>query len=48
MYLITDDYGTHQTTWRWAEALQWLAACSSQARITNRLTGRVIATRAQA
>lgn len=45
MYLITDTYGTHQTAWTFAQALAWLSACSPQAFITNRFTGRVVAAR---
>lgn len=45
MYLITDSYGTNRTAWTWAEAQSWLAACSPQATITNRFTGRFIAGR---
>lgn len=45
MYRITDDYGTSQTCWTWAEAVLWLAACSPTAQITNRLTGKLIASR---
>lgn len=47
MYLITDDYGTRQTAWTWAQALEWLAACSPNAVIQNRFTGRVLASRVQ-
>jgi hypothetical protein len=47
MYLITDDYGTRQTAWTWAQALDWLRACSPTARVYSRITGRLIATRAQ-
>ena len=45
MYLITDSYGTRQTAWSWTNALSWLAACSPDARISNRFTGRLLATR---
>lgn len=45
MFKITDDYGTSKTTWTWAEALAWLAACSPRAEIRNRFTGRLLARR---
>ena len=45
MYRITDSYGTRQHAWTWCAALSWLAACSPEARIENRITGRVIAQR---
>ncbi len=47
MYRIVDDYGTRQVAWRWATALEWLAASSPCAAITNRFTGRVLAMRVQ-
>lgn len=45
MYRIIDSYGTNKACWTWCEALSWLAACSPDAVICNRFTGRVIATR---
>ena len=45
MYCIVDTYGTRQTAWRWAAALTWLAACSPNAAIYHRVTGRLIAHR---
>jgi hypothetical protein len=45
MYRITDDHGTNQVCWTWAEALEWTAACSTYAHISNRFTGRLLATR---
>lgn len=45
MYRITDTYGTDRTCWTWAEALQWLAACSPTAVVSNRFTGRILAAR---
>lgn len=45
MYRVVDSYGTNKTCWTWAEALSWLAACSPQARVCNRITGRVVAGR---
>lgn len=45
MYRITDSYGTNKTAWTRKEAFAWLAVCSPVARITNRITGRVIAAR---
>lgn len=45
MYLITDSYGTRQTAWTRSGALSWLAACSPDATITHRLTGKVVAVR---
>lgn len=45
MYLITDTYGTRQVAWRYATAVEWLAACSPRAEIRNRFTGRVLAWR---
>ncbi len=48
MYLITDTYGTRQTTWKWSQALQWLACCSKeQGTIYNRFTGKIVAVRKQ-
>lgn len=47
MYLITDSYGTRQTCWLWSTALSWLAACSPDAAIFNRVTGRMLASRSQ-
>ena len=47
MYLITDSYGTKQTAWTYRQALAWVAACSPEATIRNRFTGRTIATRVQ-
>lgn len=47
MYRITDDFGTNETCWTWAEALVWLACCSANATITHRLTGAFIASRTQ-
>lgn len=46
MYRVTCDFGTNQTTWKFSEALAWVAACGPNARITNRLTGRFVAGRA--
>jgi hypothetical protein len=48
MYRILDTYGTSQVAWTWREALAWLAACSPEARIVNRITGRTIAARSLA
>ncbi len=45
MYLITDNYGTRQVAWTWAEALSWLEAAAPVATIRNRFTLRVIARR---
>jgi len=45
MYLITDSYGTRQTCYTWRTALEWLAACSPDAAIFNRVTGRLLSTR---
>jgi hypothetical protein len=45
MYRITDSYGTNKTAWTRKEAFAWLAVCSPEAKITNRITGRVIAAR---
>lgn len=45
MYLVIDTYGTRRPAWTWRAALDWLAACSPDARIVNRLTGRVLAER---
>ena len=45
MYLVLDSYGTRQAAWSWASALQWLAACSPDAQIVSRVTGRVLAAR---
>lgn len=47
MYLITDSYGTRQVAWTFRQALSWVAACSPEAAIKNRFTGRTIATRVQ-
>jgi len=44
MFLITDTYGTRQRAWTRASALEWLAACSPEARVTN-IWGRVVAVR---
>jgi hypothetical protein len=45
MYVITDSYGTRKTAWTRAEAFAWLAACSPDAQITHRFTGRLLAAR---
>ena len=45
MYKVQDSYGTNKTAWTKREALSWLAACSPQAFITHRLTGKVVASR---
>jgi hypothetical protein len=45
MYLIQDDYGTRQTAWTMADAMDWLRFCSPHAWISNRLTGRVLRVR---
>lgn len=45
MYLITDSYGTRKVAWSRSEAIAWLAACSPDAVIRNRITGRVLAAR---
>lgn len=45
MYRITDDFGTDQTAWTWRAALEWVAACSGHVHISNRFTGRLLATR---
>ena len=45
MYRILDSYGTNQTAWRWAEALEWLAPAAPDAVIVHRLTGAFLATR---
>lgn len=45
MYLISDNYGTKQIAWTWAEALEWLAAAAPVATIRNRFTLRVVARR---
>jgi hypothetical protein len=47
MYRITDNYGTDRTAWTWTEALAWLACCSEYAHISNRFTGRLLASRHQ-
>jgi len=47
MYLITDTYGTRQVAWTFHQALIWVKACSPEASIKNRFTGRTIATRVQ-
>lgn len=47
MFLITDSYGTRKTAWTWAGALSWLAACSPDAAVFNRITGRLLVTRTQ-
>lgn len=44
MYLITDTYGTRQRAWTRTTALEWLAACSPEATVTD-IFGRVVATR---
>jgi len=44
MYLITDTYGTRQRAWTRTAALEWLAACSPEAQVTN-IFGRLVATR---
>jgi len=46
MYLITDDYGTHQRVWTKEDALDWLRYCGHRAVVTN-LWGRVVASRIQ-
>ena len=45
MYKILDSYGARKTARTWHEALAWLAACSPDAKIVGRFTGRLIATR---
>lgn len=45
MYRITDDHGTNRVCWTWAEAISWTAACSAYVHISNRFTGRLLATR---
>lgn len=44
-YIIMCDYGTRQTCWSWAEALQWLAACGPDAAVFR--FGRFVAGRLQ-
>lgn len=45
MYLIIDSYGTRQTCWTWAQALDWLRHCSPNAVVLHRLTKAPIAGR---
>lgn len=45
MYQIIDSYGTKKIAWTWDGALSWLAACSPEAYIINRLNSKVIACR---
>jgi hypothetical protein len=44
MYLITDSYGTRQRAWTRTVALEWLAACSPDARVHN-IWGQLVAIR---
>ena len=44
MYIITDNYGTHQRAWTRTAALEWLAACAPEATVRN-IWGRVVAAR---
>ena len=45
MYLITDDYGTYRTCWRWSTALDYLSAASPDAAVFNYFTGRLLVVR---
>ena len=45
MYLITDDYGTYQTCWRWSTVLVWLSCASPDAAVFNYFTGRLLVVR---
>ena len=46
MFYVTDSYGTSRLAWTRRTALEWLAACSPDAKVTN-LWGRVVAARSQ-
>lgn len=43
-YAVIDCFGTYQLCYTTAEALEWLPACSANARIINR-RGKVVARR---
>lgn len=45
MYLITDDYGTYRTCWKWSTALDYLSAASPDAAVFNWFTGRLLVVR---
>ena len=41
-YMVTDCYGTRVFTWTLRDAIEWLVACSPNAKIENTITGTVL------